>query len=172
MIKKWKFMPMALQTFPLVAHPVSRVSSQNCRSAWVLRGVWGYLSHVRHLSPPRMSFLCSIRSFSWTVSLPLVPLGTLLFDYHIPQCPSLVDWAESSPPWNTDTICIGDAHGQSLSWKSTKSLHSAARSWAPGEMSYICTLFLSQRRWFSYDFGSWVPGGHSIPADGDARFGW
>ena len=73
---------------------MSRVSSQNCRSAWILGGVWGYLSHVRYLSPPRMRFLHGIRSFSWTVSLsPSFPLGTLQIIYHRPQCPPLVDWA-------------------------------------------------------------------------------
>ena len=50
--------PWNFETFLLVVHSVSRVSSQNCRSAWILGGVWGYLSHVRHCSPPGMSLLC------------------------------------------------------------------------------------------------------------------
>ena len=38
------------------------------------------------------------------------------------------------------------------------------------EISYICLLFLSERRWFSYAFGSQVLGSHAMPADGNSAW--
>ena len=156
--------PWLFLTFSLVTHPVSWVGSHNCRSAWILQSVLGYPSHVRHLSPPGVSFLHGIGSWQTVGLPPLFPLGTLQIDYHGPWYPLVGEWAEYSPLWHIGTIWIGDAHGQSLSWLSTKSLHSAARSWE------VRHLFLSERRQFLYDFGSQVLGGYPIPADGNA--GW
>ena len=129
--------PWHFEMFALFTHPVNRLSSQKCFLLQICLDPRGCLELP--LSCLGVSVLLGWVSFvekgpSQTVSLsPSFPLGTLQINHHWLWCPLVLVWAVSSPPWSKDIVCTGDTHGQSSSWMSTKSLHSAARSKAPAK---------------------------------------
>ena len=183
-LRKWKFVLLALknvicpwhfETSSLIAHPVSGVSSQNCRSAWILMGVWGYLSCLG------VSVLLGCISFmEWFLSVDsqppaIVPPGNTA--NQLPQTSMsligglgrvLASMKHSLYRWCTWTefILYEHSHCTLLSeWaQSHCTLLSEVRWSGTWEMLHVCTLFLSKRE---DAFRSWAPGSCPIPADGN-----
>ena len=166
--------------FALFAHPVSRVSSQNCFILQICLDPQGCLwlppsCLGTSVLPGWVSFM-EKGSFLDSWPLTYVPPGNTPDQHHELWCPSMVVWAESLPECSTGKVCTSGTHGQSSSNISIikVTFHSAVKVSQSGAWEMLDTFTQSLREITQvlFDFWSQALGGCPIPADGDTEAGF